>query len=157
MVDHKLHFSLQLPLPREAVFRFYADAANLGRITPPELEFAIITPLPIEIRQGTEIEYRLKLFGVPFDWKTVIREWCPPDLFVDEQLAGPYHTWIHRHSFRDGADCSTIIEDEILYRLPVAPLGELAYPLVSAQLHRIFSFRQEMVRAILLQEGRGDH
>lgn len=153
MIEHKLHYSLQIPLPRATVFSFFADAANLERITPPELNFAIVTPLPLCMHEGAEIDYRLRLFGVPFNWKSRITDWSPPDQFVDEQLAGPYHTWIHRHSFRDGAEGSTIIDDEVLYRLPVAPLGELAYPIVKAQLERIFNYRQEMVQAILLAEA----
>ena len=143
---------LWLPLPPEEVFPFFADASNLERITPPELNFAIMTPLPIEMCTGTVIDYRLSLFGVSFDWKTGITAWEPPDLFVDEQLAGPYRTWVHRHAFRNGADGSTVIEDHVTYRLPAYPLGELAYPLVRAQLERIFSFRQQRVREILLQQ-----
>ena len=155
IVEHTLQYSLLLPLPREQVFSFFADAANLERITPPELKFAIISSLPIDMKKGAEINYRLQLFGVSFNWKSGIKEWCPPDFFVDEQLEGPYRSWIHRHSFRDGADGSTIIEDEVLYKLPVSPMGELAYPLVRAQLERIFSYRQDRVRAILLKEESG--
>jgi ligand-binding SRPBCC domain-containing protein len=78
----------------------------------------------------------------------------PPHSFVDEQREGPYQSWVHRHSFSDGVDGSTIIEDEVHYRLPAVPLGELAYPLVRAQLERIFSYRQERVRAILVGDCR---
>lgn len=76
--DHVLTQTLELPLPLEAVFPFFATALNLQAITPPELHFKIVTPLPIEMRQGALIEYRLSLFGVPFRWLTEITVWEPP-------------------------------------------------------------------------------
>ncbi len=153
MPEHTLHYSLTLDAPRATIFEFFADAANLGRITPPELDFAILTPQPIEMKEGAVIVYRLKLFGFPFTWETEITAWSPPDYFIDEQMAGPYRQWIHRHTFRDGPHGSTIIDDEIRFRLPFAPFGEVAYPMVRKQLERIFLYRQEAVRSILLQDN----
>lgn len=145
--------ALRIPLPRDDVFRFFADVENLGRITPPELAFRIRTPLPITVGAGTIIDYTIGLYGLPMRWRTRILDWEPPHRFTDDQVRGPYAEWHHTHTFRDDGAAATIMEDAVRYRLPLGPLGDLAHPLVKLQLRRIFSYRQATIWRLLALPG----
>lgn len=146
--DHILTARQLVPVPRDRVFAFFAEAENLELVTPPALHFTITSSLPVRMAEGTIITYRLKLFGVPFRWKTCITRWEPSRSFVDEQIEGPYDRWIHTHTFRD-ARTGTLVVDSVRYRLPLYPVGELVHPLVRRQLARIFTYRAERIRTLL--------
>lgn len=150
--EHLFTTSTLVPRPIAEVFAFFADAANLETITPPELRFKLITPSPIELGAGSLIDYQLQLFGIPFRWRTRIAEWQPGVRFVDEQLKGPYAQWIHTHTFHDLGD-NTRVADEVRYRLPLFPLGEIALPLVRLQLRRIFDYRAAQITKLLPARG----
>ena len=90
-----------------------------------------------------------QLHGIPMSWRTEITVWDPPHEFVDTQLRGPYSQWIHRHTFTELSPNRTLIEDEVRYRLPLEPLGDLAHFIVRGQLERIFDFRETAVAKIL--------
>lgn len=149
---HLLRAEASIPLDRLEVFPFFAAAENLERITPPELRFRILSPLPILMAEGAVIEYRLSLEGVPFRWRTRITEWDPPRAFTDLQEKGPYRTWIHRHTFEESAG-GTLMRDEVRWSLPLWPWSAPVLPWVRRKLERIFRFRQEVIGRLLLGEG----
>ncbi len=135
--------------PPGECFEFFADARNLEALTPDFLRFRIVSPLPIEMRTGALIEYRLSLGGLPLRWLTRIDDWQPGRAFTDVQLRGPYAEWVHTHTFEPGAT-GTWVSDEVRYRLPLAPLSSLAHALfVKPRLLAIFEFRSSMMRLLL--------
>jgi ligand-binding SRPBCC domain-containing protein len=155
MSVHVLRREQRLPGAPEEVFPFFGDARNLGAITPPLLQFRMLTPDPIVMAPGTQLRYRLRVRGVPVSWLTEIRAWDPPYRFVDEQLEGPYALWHHTHTFEDDGAGGTIMRDEVRYELPLGLLGELAHRLlVRRDLARIFDYRAERVPALLSEVAR---
>lgn len=147
---HVLETTQTLPIPVERAWDFFSDPRNLSRITPPELDFTIVSSLPPRIYPGMMIEYRVRpLPGMRVHWLTEITHVEPGRRFVDEQRIGPYRVWHHEHHFRalDGAGVE--MTDRVTYVLPFSPLGDLAHPLlVRPQLRKIFAFREKAVREL---------
>ena len=149
-----LERSQRLELPAERAFEFFTDASNLEAITPPWLDFKVVTPAPVEMREGVLIEYRLKLHRLPVRWRTRIVSWDPPVRFVDIQLRGPYALWEHTHGFEPDGEQAVVIRDRVRYALPFGALGRLAHAaFVRRDLERIFDYRQRAVAERLERRG----
>lgn len=157
MKIHRLERAQIIPRWRSEVFAFFSDAFNLERITPPFLRFRILTPPPIRMAAGTVIEYRLRLFGAPIFWRTVIESWRPEESFVDSQIKGPYSLWRHTHSFEENGPGQTLMRDTVEYALPFGPAGSLAHHLfVRRWLDGIFDYRAAMTARLLGTEDKVD-
>lgn len=126
------------------VFDFFSVASNLNTLTPPWVRFEILTPGPIEMQVGTLIDYRIRLRGIPMVWKSRISVWEPNVRFVDEQLSGPYKTWIHTHSFQ-AVEGGTLMTDRVEYVIPGGFLEPLLYPLVCRDVTKIFAHRSKVL------------
>lgn len=143
----ELVFTTRFRQSPEELFPFFAQAENLETITPPELGFRILTPLPIAMAQGTRIDYRLRLHGVPLRWRTLIARWDPPWLFQDVQELGPWACWEHTHSFTALPTGGTLMSDHLSVQAPFGLLGQLAWPLLKRQVEGIFAHRERVLRA----------
>ena len=148
MSEHLFESEASIAASRKRVFAFFSDASNLMRLTPPALGFQIVTPVPIRMEEGTLIDYKILLRGLPMRWRTRICRWNPPFEFIDEQLKGPYRKWIHQHTFEEVVPGTTFMRDRVRYALPLAPLSDIALPFVRAELRGIFEFRREAILEI---------
>jgi len=136
--------------PLAETFKFFCDPRNLERLTPAFLNFKFLAPPPEELRAGSVIDYRIRLYGVPVHWRTRIEVVDAPHKFVDVQEKGPYALWRHSHSFRDVGGGATEMKDHVEYAMPLGPLGEIAYHLfVARSLAQIFEFRERELAAIM--------
>ena len=90
-----------VPSDLDTVFEFFSRPENLEKITPSSMGFNIITPTPIDMKEGAIIDYTVKIMGVPMRWRTMITSYKKNEYFVDEQLKGPYSYWHHKHTFKE--------------------------------------------------------
>lgn len=135
--------------PLGEAFTIFEDPYNLAKITPSWLKFVVTSKDRVQMRKGAEITYRIKWMGVPIHWKTIITEYQPPHLFVDQQAEGPYKLWRHRHTF-EAVGNRTRITDHVEYSLPFGALGVATHSLmVRKQLLGIFRYRQQQIGKLL--------
>ena len=131
-----------LPRPLEEVFPFFSNPRNLQTITPPWLDFEILSGEDLTMRVGLLIDYRLRVHGIPFKWQTEITAWDPPHRFVDEQRRGPYRLWIHEHTFEARGE-ETLVRDRVEYGVPGGWIVQRLF--VGRDVERIFAFRMKML------------
>ena len=144
-------YELQCELTTSAsireTFAVFENPHNLAKITPPWLGFRILTD-DLKMRTGAEIDYSLRLFGIPLKWKTEITSYKPPEYFVDEAMNSPYKFWRHHHTFRETPQ-GTQVGDRVEYDLPLGFVGRLAHGVVALQLRAIFTYRQKEIVKLL--------
>jgi uncharacterized protein len=144
-LQKQFQFQQWLDLPKEEIFPFFADARNLENITPKKLNFKILSTSTPEIQEGTIINYKLKIEGIPVKWQTLIKDWQPPHFFSDNQEKGPYKKWYHQHIFEDLAG-GTLMTDKIDVELPLGALGySVASWKVLNDVNNIFNFRRQII------------
>lgn len=145
MKTHTFAAELWLPQSRDNVFRFFADAHNLQTLTPPWLNFIVLTPKPIEMRPGALIDYRLRIHGFPVRWQSEITAWEPPLRFVDVQRHGPYRRWIHTHIFKTQGN-GTLCQDHVDYAVPGGSIVNRL--IVRRDVKKIFRYRQQVLNEL---------
>lgn len=141
-----------LPINIEKAWDFFSSAKNLAVITPPELNFNILSQVDgKEISEGMLIDYILKpLFGVPVKWKTEISKVKKHQMFTDRQLKGPYQTWEHTHTFIQ-KDNGVIMTDELKYKLPFGFIGNIVHSLiVRKKIIDIFNYRRQILHKLFV-------
>lgn len=139
-----------LPVSIEEAWDFFSSAKNLSRITPPEMQFKIISDFEDDaIFNDMQIDYIVRpILGIPLKWKTVITQVNKPYQFADMQKKGPYKKWEHTHTFIE-KDSGTLMKDVVNYALPFGILGRFAHFLfVRKKLNQIFEFRKEILEKL---------
>jgi ligand-binding SRPBCC domain-containing protein len=140
MKTHVLDSTIWLSRPIGEVFGFFSDALNLEILTPPWVNFHVLTPSPIKMAAGARIRYRLGLHGIPVKWESEITVWDPPHLFMDEQIHGPYRRWHHEHRFAE-RDGGTDVSDRVEYSVLGGAL--VNWLIVERDVQAIFNYRRE--------------
>jgi ligand-binding SRPBCC domain-containing protein len=153
---HKFSTQQFLPISISEAWSFFSSPKNLSLITPPEMDFKIITPhLQDKIYEGMKVEYRVKpLLGISLRWETRIDHVFAPHYFTDIQMKGPYAFWQHRHHFVEKEN-GVIMLDEVIYKLPFGFIGNIVHHfIVRKKIEKIFEYRKNILNKLFSEHGK---
>jgi ligand-binding SRPBCC domain-containing protein len=133
----------------DQVWEYFSNPHNLNDLTPPDMNFRILTdPLP-RMYQGQIIEYRVEFIrGLSSLWLTEIAHVREYEYFVDEQRLGPYQFWYHEHTFQI-VEGGVQMTDQVAYSIGYEPFGNFLNAIwIARRLQGIFDFRTNRIKAL---------
>ena len=141
--------SSELRCTPEELFAFHQSPEALEQLTPPWSGVRVLTP-PTSLEVGTQVVVSVPLLG-PLRKKWVARHTAyePPRRFVDEQVSGPFRSWVHEHLV-EPCPGGARLTDTIDYELPGGPLARVAdWLMVRRTLEKTFAYRHAVTRRAL--------
>jgi ligand-binding SRPBCC domain-containing protein len=133
--------SVLINAPVRDVFRFHERDDALPLLSPPFPPVRVISRVG-GIQAGAEVVLRIG----PVHWIARHTAYEQESLFVDEQIRGPFRSWVHRHEF-EAVDGRTKLTDRIEYQLPGGTLVNLLFAwIVNGALANMFRYRHYVTR-----------
>lgn len=149
MKIHCVEVDQFVPITLAECWDFFSQPKNLKTITPDHMGFNIINGTAERMYPGQIIEYRVSpLLNIPLQWVTEITQVKEHELFVDNQMVGPYKLWHHKHFFKE-VEGGVMMKDIVHYALPFGFLGSIANALfVKKQVQGIFDYRRKKIQTL---------
>jgi ligand-binding SRPBCC domain-containing protein len=134
----------------DKVWEFLATPVNLNELTPPSLDFQILSEVPAKMYNGLMILYEIRIpFFGRHSWLTEIKHIREGTFFIDEQRLGPYKLWYHQHLVEPSENGKTRMLDRVVYQLPYGIIGVMVHKFwVRNMLEEIFDYRTERLREL---------
>lgn len=139
----------RIAAPVEELFKWHARPGALERLTPP-WESALVLQRKGGIETGSSATVRVKAGPFAVTWKAEHFDYEQNKHFRDRQVSGPFASWVHTHRFKADGENASILDDHIVYALPMGLPGNLfGAGMVARKLSRSFRYRHDVTAADL--------
>lgn len=144
-------FRSTIPVSSQLLYDYHLNPGALARLTPPWESMRLLGK-DQGIWEGLERPMRLGLGPFALPWTALHRDFVTGRQFVDEQLHGPFQSWVHTHRFEDTSEPDVSeLKDSIRYRFPLSlPLGFV----LKGKLEQAFRYRHRQTARDLEVIGR---
>lgn len=134
--------SVVVKAPVAVVFAFHERDDALAVLSPPFPPVRVVSR-----RGGIATGARVDLRIGPIRWLALHTTFERNCLFVDEQIEGPFASWVHRHEFEAIDVQTTRLTDHVTFTLPGGPLvNALLGRVVALSLVPMFVHRHRVTR-----------
>ena len=149
----KFRLETLVEAPIERVFDLARDIGLHERSMAATGERAIAGRMSGPIEQGETVTWRARHFGLWWTMTSRITEVRAPTTFADQQEAGPFAWFRHRHTFRP-VDGGTVMTDDWEHASPFGPIGRLVDRVVLGRYMRgLLETRNAALKAEAEAEG----
>ena len=151
---------LAVPAPAPLLFDWHERPGAFERLTPPW------HPVALEsadgIRPGDRAVIRLGYGPASVRWVAEHRAYSDACRrgdgacqFTDIQVEGPFAAWRHTHGMLPQGPRASVLEDDVAYTLPLAPLSTaVAGWAARGQIERTFAYRHRVTREDVARHAR---
>lgn len=143
-----LEFSTEIAVDTQTLFAFHIDTNNLPKITPPWIGVEILS-LELPLHKGSMVELDIRRFGFTQRWKMIISELISPTLICDKAVKSPFASFIHYHRFEAIDKTKSVLNDELIFSLPLYPLCLIAVPFIKKDMQKMFEYRHQQTKILL--------
>ena len=130
-----------MPVPVEELYDWHLRPGAFERLAPP-WERAEVVARTGPVADGAVVTLKVPIGPASVRWVSRHRDVHRPAGFVDEQLSGPFASWVHTHRM-EPAPGGSVLTDDIAYALPFGPVGAAG---VRRKLDRVFAYRHRITR-----------
>ena len=146
MKDREYVKKTPINVPVDRLFAWHARNGAINRLTPPWAPLELISRNGQGIDKGVQVTFRMKVFGIPRIWEAEHFDFQENRLFRDRQTRGPFAKWEHHHLFHSTGPATCLMEDRVVYRLPLSPLSLPFAGHAQKELERIFRYRHDVLK-----------
>ena len=137
----------RMPVPATELFSWHTREGAFERLTPPWETLEVLERSGQGIQEGAQVKLRMKLGPVHHTWVARHTKYIEGSLFQDEQVSGPFARWVHTHRMWPEPPSSSVLEDEVVYALPLGVAGRVAGGgMARRRLEQVFAYRHAITR-----------
>lgn len=136
----------EMPVSAEALFEWHERPGAFDRLTPAFMPAKVIARSG-GIKNGARVTLGVPVGPVTTTWEIEHEGYVAGREFRDVQRAGPFARWEHTHRMIPQTAETSVLEDRIHYRLPMAPLSDVvAGHFTRDKLERLMRWRHALTR-----------